>query len=63
VLHYAFYALRWDGPVPLRGLKPGRYRLRDYVSGNELGSITSPGPSPRLRFEGHLLLEALPVTG
>jgi alpha-galactosidase len=48
--------------VPLRGLKPGRYRLRDYVSGNELGSIASPGPSPRLRFEGHLLLEALPVT-
>jgi alpha-galactosidase len=62
VLHYAFYALRWDGPVPLRGLKPGRYRLRDYVSGNELGRITSPGSAPRLRFEGHLLLEALPVT-
>ncbi|HEV8689499.1 MAG TPA: glycoside hydrolase family 36 protein [Ideonella sp.] len=62
VLHYAFYALRWDGPVPLRGLAPGRYRLRDYANGTELGTATVPGPVPKLRFEGHLLLEVVPVT-
>jgi alpha-galactosidase len=63
VLHYAFYALRWDGPVALRGLAPGRYRLRDYANGTELATLTVPGPAPKLRFEGHLLLEAVPMVG
>ncbi|MFO1337183.1 MAG: glycoside hydrolase family 36 protein [Burkholderiaceae bacterium] len=63
VLHYAFYALRWDGPVPLRGLAPGRYQLRDYVNGTELGTVTAGGAAPRLKFEGHLLIEARRVVG
>ncbi len=61
VLHYAFYALRWDGPVQLRGLRARRYRLTDYVSGQALGVTTANGTAPRLRFEGHLLLEARPL--
>lgn len=56
VLHYAFYALRWDGPVLLRGMLLGRYQQRDYVKGTELG--TADGADPRLKFEWHLLIEA-----
>jgi hypothetical protein len=41
----------------------GRYRLRDYANGSELATISVPGPAPRLRFDGHLLLHALPVVG
>lgn len=61
VLHYAFYALRWEGPVDLRGLRPGRYRLVDAFDGTDLGTAESPGPAPRLRFEGFLLIEARPL--
>ena len=60
-LHYAFYARSWSGPVALRGLAAGRYRLRDYFNDRELGEVTAPGASVRLAFERFLLLEALPV--
>ena len=30
--YYAFYAPQWHGPVTLRGLKAGRYRMRDYFN-------------------------------
>ena len=30
--YYAFYARSWNGPVTLRGLNGGRYRVRDYFN-------------------------------
>jgi len=58
-LHYAFYARSWNGPVTLRGLAPGRYRLRDYFNGRDLGEVSAPGVTVPLAFERFLLLEAI----
>jgi alpha-galactosidase len=60
-LYYALYARAWNGPVSLRGLAAGRYRVRDYFNGQELGELPAPGGSLPLAFERFLLLEAIPV--
>jgi alpha-galactosidase len=60
-LYYALYARAWSGPVSLRGLAAGRYRVRDYFNGRELGELTAPGGSLPIVFEHFLLLEAIPV--
>jgi len=60
-LYYAFYARSWNGPVSLRGLAPGRYRVRDYFNGRELGEVAAPGATLPLAFERFLLLEAAAV--
>ncbi len=60
-LHYAFYATRWSGPVVLRGLADGRYRVRDYFHGRELGEVTAPGALLPVTFERFLLLEAIAI--
>jgi len=61
-MYFAFYAPRWDGPVEIRGLGPGRWRLRDYVDGRDLGEVEG-GRTHRmpLRFAHALLVEAVPV--
>ncbi|UXH77580.1 alpha-galactosidase [Roseateles amylovorans] len=59
VMHYAFYAPSWDGPVTLRGLGPGTWRLRDYVNGVDLGRVDAARPTVALRFKEHLLIEAV----
>ncbi len=58
VMHYAFYADIWSGPVALRGLKPGRYVITDYVSGERLGEVTGGAAQLEVAFEKHLLIEA-----
>jgi len=58
VMHYAFYAPSWDGPVTLRGLSPGTWRVRDYVNDVELGTVEGTRATLRLRFREHLLIEA-----
>ena len=60
-LYYAFYAKRFDGQVELRGLAPGRYRVRDYVEGRDLGEVSADSNKLRIGFEHALLLEAIPV--
>jgi alpha-galactosidase len=60
-LYYALYGRSWSGPVTLRGLAPGRYRLRDYFNDRELGEVTAAGGPLPLAFERFLLLEAIPV--
>jgi alpha-galactosidase len=60
-LYYALYARAWSGPVRLRGLAAGRYRVRDYFNGRDLGELTAPGGSLPLAFERFLLLEAIPA--
>jgi alpha-galactosidase len=63
-LYFAFFAPRWDGPVEIRGLGAGRWRLRDYADGRDLGEVRgATGGTARvaLHFEHALLLEAVPV--
>jgi alpha-galactosidase len=64
-MYYAFFAPQqdgtWKGEVELRGLKPGRYHVTDYVEGKDLGTVEAgAGNVPKLPvdFTGHLLVEA-----
>jgi alpha-galactosidase len=60
-MYYAFYAKTWQGPVTLRGLKAGRYRVRDYFNDKDLGEVTAQGGPLALAFERFMVLEAIPV--
>ena len=59
--YYAFYARKFSGPVPLRGLTAARYRVRDYFNDRELGEVSGAQSSLRIAFDGSLVLEAIPV--
>lgn len=63
-MFYAFFTpqlgMGYHGPVTLRGLEPGRYRVHDYVAGRDLGAIEGPEGRLDVRFEGFLLVEAVP---
>ena len=59
-LYYAFFADRFRGKVELRGLESRRYRVRDYETGRDFGSISGPKAPLEVSFKDHLLLEALP---
>ena len=59
-LYYAFYAKRFQGPAPLRGLGASPYRVRDYVAGRDLGRAQGPRGRLSVAFRKHLLLEARP---
>lgn len=63
-MYYAFFAPsekpEFKGEVELRGLKPGAYRVLDYVDGTDLGTVqAAAGSAPKLKaeFKEHLLLE------
>ncbi len=62
-MYYAFFAdpgKPFVGEVELRGLKPGTYRVTDYVDGKDLGTVqAAEGKVPKLKadFKEHLLLE------
>jgi len=62
-MYYAFFtdaAKPFAGEVELRGLKPGSYRVLDYVNGKDLGTVQAEaGKVPKLKteFKEHLLLE------
>ncbi|AWL04524.1 glycoside hydrolase family 36 protein [Massilia oculi] len=60
-LYFAFYAKEWSGQVELRGLKEGRYRVRDYVEDRDLGEVSAASNKLKIGFEQALLLEAIPV--
>jgi hypothetical protein len=64
-MHYAFFApdpaMPWKGRVELRGLKPGRYAVRDFVEGADLGTIDASQPCLTTSFTHALLLETKPV--
>src|SRR5262249_4479543 len=60
-MYYASYAPKFAGSVQLRGLQPGRYRIRDYVNDRELGEVSAPGATLDVKFERSLLIEALRV--
>jgi alpha-galactosidase len=60
-MYYAFFASGdWRGEVELRGLQSGRYQVRDYAEGKDLGVVEAHADGvaklPAL-FKDHLLLE------
>jgi alpha-galactosidase len=59
--YYAFYARKFSGSVPLRGLNAGRYRVRDYFNERELGEVSGAASSLKIAFDGAMVLEAMPV--
>ena len=50
-MYYAFYAERWDGPLQLRGLGRGRYRVRDLFAGRDLGTVDARANTLPARFD------------
>jgi alpha-galactosidase len=61
--YFAFYADRWDGPVELRGLGQGRYRVADIWTNRTIGSASATANRLSVAFERFLLLEATPIEG
>lgn len=61
-MHYAFFADKWGGPVALRGLGKGTYRLIDPISGRSLGTATAEANTIQAEFERALIVEAVPAT-
>ncbi len=62
-LYYGFFAARWPAgqKIELRGLDPaGRYQVRDYGRGVDLGTVTGADPFIAPAFEGSLLLRVRP---
>jgi alpha-galactosidase len=59
--YYAFYARDFSGPVPLRGLKGARYRVRDYYNDRDLGEVSGTTGTLQVTFNNFLVLEAIPV--
>jgi alpha-galactosidase len=59
-MFYAFYANDWNGPIELRGLGSGRYRIIDYENGKELGAVKGPTGKINAQFEKHFLIRADP---
>ncbi|GAC1674700.1 MAG: alpha-galactosidase [Steroidobacteraceae bacterium] len=59
--YYAFFAGLWSGPVVLRGLRPGAYRIRDYFNERDLGTVSAAQATLPVKFERFLLLEAIPA--
>jgi alpha-galactosidase len=60
-MHYAFYAKTWDGPIELRGLGTGQYRLTNSFTGAPFGIATAADNKIHARFERFLLVEAAPA--
>lgn len=61
VLHYAFYADRWSGPIALRGLGDGDYTLVDGFSGKPLGTASRSRSTIQAAFDRFLLVRAAPA--
>jgi alpha-galactosidase len=65
-MYYAFYSQNkntpWKGPVELRGLASGRYRVTDYENAKQLGTIDTENPKLNVEFKEHLLLEVEKAT-
>jgi alpha-galactosidase len=60
-LYYAFYGRHFSGPVELRGLGAGSYRVRDYFNDRELGTASSGQNRLTLAFDKFCVLEAIPA--
>ncbi|CAN5688941.1 alpha-galactosidase [soil metagenome] len=63
VLHYAFFADTWDGPLVLRGLGAGSYTLTDSFTGRALGTATGARNRVQAKFTRFQLIMATPARG
>ena len=61
-IYYAFYAVSWNGKIPLRGLGAGEFRVRDYVNDVDLGVVSASRNQLNVSFEHALLLEVVAVS-
>jgi alpha-galactosidase len=59
-LYYAFYADKWDGKIPLRGLGAGKYHIHDLFNDADLGTVDAASNNLAARFERFLLIKATP---
>ncbi len=59
--YYAFYGRNFSGPVPLRGLKAGRYHVRDYYNDRKLGEVSGQNNQLQVAFDDFLVIEAVPA--
>jgi len=59
-MYYAFYDNAWKGVLTLRGLEARSYRVTDYVSGTDHGTVRGPEARLTVDFQKSLLLEAKP---
>ena len=59
--YYAFYGRNFSGPVPLRGLKGGRYHVRDYYNDRKLGEVSAKNNQLQVAFNDFLVIEAVPA--
>jgi alpha-galactosidase len=57
-MYYAFYAPSYAGPVQLRGLGDGRYRVRDLFNETDLGVVDAKANTLTAKFERFMLLRA-----
>jgi alpha-galactosidase len=60
-MYYAFYAPTFHGSIELRGLGAGKYRVHDYETDRDLGTVSGPLAHVEVTFSKHLLIEAVPV--
>lgn len=60
-MHYAFYAKTWNGPIALRGLGTGEYRLTNSFTGEPLGTASAANNTIHTSFERFLVIEAAPA--
>lgn len=60
-MYYAFFADRWTGPISLRGLGQGNYRVHDYFNDRDLGAVSGERNTLQADFAHFLLLEARPA--
>ena len=63
-MYFAFFTpANWKGEIELRGLKPGKYAVKDYGEEKDLGTVDAiDNGTARLaaEFNDHLLLEVKP---
>jgi alpha-galactosidase len=59
-MYYAFFARDWSGALELRGLQDRPYHLVDYVNHKDMGTVHGPKAAISVKFNQHLLLQALP---
>src|SRR4029077_14693083 len=51
----------WKGKLELRGLRPMRYKIVDYVNDKEIGYVQGPKVAVDVTFADSLLLVAIPM--
>lgn len=60
-MYYSFYAPDWNGPVQLRGLGQGRYRVRDLFNETDVGEVDAGSNTLKVTFKRFVLLQATPM--